>query len=57
MARAALPDAKERAAQLGRILALKNRAAYESRDLTPRECADVLARMERFVDWALENVP
>lgn len=55
--RVALPEAREKAAQLGRILAMKNLAAYEARELSKRECEEILTRMERFVVWALGHVP
>ena len=55
--RLALPGVKERSAQLGRILSVKNLVAYEAREITRREAEDLMARMARFVEWALQNVP
>lgn len=57
LARVALPDAKEKAGQLGRVVAMKNLVAYEAREPSRREAEEMMTRMERFVGWALQNVP
>lgn len=55
--RVALPDAGDKATQLGRILSVKNLAAYEAREMTTREAGEVVTRMERFVAWAFTHLP
>jgi len=46
------PGAREKAAQLGAVLALKNLVEYESRLLRDGEARPLVKRASRLVEWA-----
>ena len=51
-----VPDAKQKADTLRRILQEKHVIEYEDRSFTPREAAELVKLTERFFRWAQEIV-
>ena len=48
---------KQQADRLARIVAKKNLVAYEGREVSDKEAADLVEQARRFIGWVRENVP
>jgi len=54
--RVPLPDAKDRAEQVLKVLRVKNLVEYEARDFGAREATELAKRVRRIVAWAKEQL-
>lgn len=56
LAMCGLAGAKEKAAQLRRILEMKSAAEYDDRGLTAAETTTLVERTRRLHDWAMRSI-
>lgn len=57
LAQESVPDAAKAVGHFRRALAKKNLAAYEDRELSPRESKELVEHAERFFEWASRVLP
>ncbi len=57
LAQERVPDSQKAVGHFRRALAKKNLAAYEDRELSPRESRELIEHAERFFEWASQVLP